>query len=288
MRDASDVMEPRPGEAFGDRDFGRRVVTGLALALAGGTAILMGGHLFLALLLVAAVAMAFEYARLQERAWTRQRALFVFLVVVLVAALPTAALVGVKAALALLGLAAAAGGLLLARRLGGVGWAWALGPLYLGGPLVALWWLRHEAPAGAWLTFWIVAVVAATDMGGYFVGRTLRGPRLAPALSPNKTWSGLWGGVALAALVGGGLAAVAHGGLDGRAALAALLAALLAVVEQMGDLFESWLKRRSGYKDSGGLLPGHGGVLDRLDGLLFAAPAFALALLLVGVPGDLR
>ncbi len=277
-------MGPRPGEAFGDRDFGRRVVTGVTLATVAGLLILLGGVPFLALLLAAAAAMAFEYARLQERARLQQRRLTAFLVAGLAAALLLTAGLGTAHGLGLLVLAAVLGGA-LARAGGGRPWAWALGPLYLGIPLVTLWWLRHGGPAGAWLTFWIVAVVAATDMGGYFVGRTLGGPRLAPVLSPNKTWSGLAGGVLFAAVTGGALAALAHGHLDRTSGLAALLAALLALVEQAGDLFESWLKRRSGYKDSGRLLPGHGGVLDRLDGLLFAAPAFALVLALTGGGG---
>ncbi len=277
-------MGPRPGEAFGDRDFGRRVVTAVTLATVAGLLILWGGFPFLLLLAAAAAAMAFEYARLQERALVRQRRLTAFLTTALAAALVLAAGLATVQGLTLLVLAAALGAP-LARAAGGRAWAWMLGPLYLGIPLLSLWWLRHGGPTGAWLTLWIVAVVAATDMGGYFVGRTLGGPRLAPVLSPNKTWSGLAGGVLFAAATGGALAALAHGRLDRTSALAALLAAVLALVEQAGDLFESWLKRRSGYKDSGRLLPGHGGVLDRLDGLLFAAPAFALVLALTGGGG---
>jgi len=125
---------------------------------------------------------------------------------------------------------------------------------------------------------WLLFVVWATDIAAYFVGRGIGGPRLAPGISPGKTWAGLAGGMLGAAVVGGAVAAAS----GGPAGLAVMVALVLAVVAQAGDLFESFLKRRAGLKDSGTLIPGHGGVLDRLDGLLFAAPAYAL---LVAVGG---
>jgi phosphatidate cytidylyltransferase len=121
--------------------------------------------------------------------------------------------------------------------------------------------------------------VWATDIGAYAAGRSLGGPRLAPRWSPRKTWAGLAGGVLGAALVGWATAAW----LGVPAALPlVLLSAALAIVEQLGDLAESLAKRRFGVKDTSGLIPGHGGLLDRLDGLLAVAPAVALLTVIGG------
>ena len=117
----------------------------------------------------------------------------------------------------------------------------------------------------------LFAVVWATDIFAYFVGRSLGGPKLAPAISPGKTQSGAIGGTVGGVLAGIALAAFA--GL-GNLPLLALVALLLSIVSQVGDLFESWVKRRHGVKDSGNIIPGHGGVMDRVDGLV--AAAFAL------------
>jgi len=120
----------------------------------------------------------------------------------------------------------------------------------------------------------------ATDIGAYLVGRSLGGPKLAPAISPGKTWSGLAGGVGAAAMAGL-IAAL----LRGQGDLGALTGAsmILALVAQVGDLFESSLKRRFGAKDSSELIPGHGGVLDRVDGILAAVLALGGALWLTGL-----
>ena len=140
-----------------------------------------------------------------------------------------------------------------------------LGAAYLATPGLAL--------------IWLLAVVWATDIVAYLVGRAVGGPRLAPHISPGKTWSGLCGGVVAAALAGGVTAGVTG---SERLLHAAGLGGLLAIVAQIGDLIESALKRRAGVKDSGSLIPGHGGVLDRLDGLMLAAPVLALLALALG------
>jgi len=114
-----------------------------------------------------------------------------------------------------------------------------------------------------WIIFWVMIVTWATDICAYFAGRSIGGPKLAPKLSPNKTWAGLIGGMAGAALFG--YAAATY--LDLGAPFT-FIGAPMGALAQSGDLYESWLKRRAGVKDSGSLLPGHGGVLDRLDGLL--------------------
>jgi phosphatidate cytidylyltransferase len=125
----------------------------------------------------------------------------------------------------------------------------------------------------------LLAAVIGTDVGAYFAGRMIGGPKIAPAISPSKTWAGLLGGMAGAALLAN--LAVWAMGLDvhqgkGLVQSIALIAAGLAVVAQAGDFFESWLKRRAGVKDSGNLIPGHGGLFDRVDGLLAASLAFYL------------
>jgi phosphatidate cytidylyltransferase len=125
------------------------------------------------------------------------------------------------------------------------------------------------------LALWTLVVVWSTDIGAYFAGRGIGGPKLSPAISPNKTWAGLGGGVAAALAGGYGLATV----LSLPTPLL-WLGAPMAVLAQTGDLFESWLKRRAGVKDSGRILPGHGGVLDRLDGLVPVAVAVASLLML--------
>jgi phosphatidate cytidylyltransferase len=140
--------------------------------------------------------------------------------------------------------------------------ALSLGLAYAGTASIALLYLR-EQPHGFGLALWTLGIVWATDIGAYFAGRAIGGPKLAPTISPNKTWAGLIGGMVSAVVAGGVIAYLAQ-----LPATALFLAAPLAVVAQGGDLLESWMKRRAGVKDSGRLLPGHGGVLDRLDGAL--------------------
>ena len=116
----------------------------------------------------------------------------------------------------------------------------------------------------------VVAVVVATDVGAYFSGRTIGGSKIAPKISPSKTWAGLGGGMLAAGLVSAGTFAWNTGELVFRPMLfiAFTIGAALAVIAQAGDFFESWLKRKAGVKDSSKLIPGHGGVFDRVDGLL--------------------
>lgn len=155
----------------------------------------------------------------------------------------------------------------------------ASGTLYIGVPLVALLWLRHDAVYGMVSIFWLLAVVWATDTGALFSGRAIGGPKLAPSISPNKTWSGFAGGM-LAAVSISLIAALWLGG--GNVIGVVALGALLSVVSQLGDLLESAVKRYLKVKDSGNIIPGHGGIFDRVDGLLLAAPMLAGVYLMAG------
>lgn len=147
------------------------------------------------------------------------------------------------------------------------------GVLYALLPATALLWLRMPA-GGVLIVLWVFVVTWATDIFAFFVGRTFGGPKLAPRYSPNKTWSGLAGGLIGATIAGGLL--VTQVGLSPVLLWAAPFFALAA---QGGDLFESAIKRRAQVKDAGALLPGHGGVMDRLDGLVpVAVLTFGLAM----------
>lgn len=169
-------------------------------------------------------------------------------------------------------LVAAAGYLFSDRRA-------ALGVLYAGFPLGALVWLRFQDD-GFGLIVWTLAVVWATDIGAYFAGRTIGGPKIWPRVSPSKTWAGLIGGMAAAAGVGA-LDTVLFD-LPFNPIYSAMFGALLAIVAQAGDFYESHLKRSAGVKDSGHLLPGHGGVMDRLDGLVPVSVVVAGSVWLLG------
>ena len=162
----------------------------------------------------------------------------------------------------------------------GLGWR-VYGFFYCLAPAVALLWIRERAEfegigQGFDLLIWVFLVVWSTDIGAYFAGRAIGGPKLAPGISPNKTIAGLIGGVISAALLAG--AWVYYVGLP---ASLLWIAVPFAVAAQLGDLFESGLKRRAGVKDSGTWLPGHGGLLDRLDGLVPVAVLTA-ALMVMG------
>ncbi|MCX7305299.1 MAG: phosphatidate cytidylyltransferase [Hyphomicrobiales bacterium] len=161
----------------------------------------------------------------------------------------------------------------LESRLTGQGMWPPAGLLYAALSGMSLAFLRGADHSGLVAILFLFAVVWATDICAYFVGRSLGGPKLAPAISPGKTQSGALGGA-----VGGVVAGVALAAFAGTGSLpvVALVAFLLSVISQAGDLFESWVKRRNGVKDSGNLIPGHGGVMDRADGLVAAACALYL------------
>ncbi|TCA00970.1 phosphatidate cytidylyltransferase [Rhizobium leguminosarum] len=150
-----------------------------------------------------------------------------------------------------------------------------VGLFYAGATGLALAAIRGDDRLGLYAMLFVFAVVWATDILAYFVGRALGGPKLAPSISPGKTWSGAIGG-AVSAVVAG--VVLVHFLLPGAEIIAAGVAFVLSVFSQSGDLFESFIKRKFGVKDSSRLIPGHGGVMDRVDGLIFACfSAFLLA-----------
>jgi len=156
----------------------------------------------------------------------------------------------------------------------------ALGVLYIGLAGVALIELRHDNEAGRANVLFLFLIVWASDIGAYAAGRTLGGPKLWPAVSPNKTWSGAAGGLLAAILVA---FAVAFWFSDTPRLLAVVAAAtILGLASQAGDLLESGIKRHFQVKDSSHLIPGHGGLLDRMDGVLAAAPVAAVLSFSVG------
>jgi phosphatidate cytidylyltransferase len=244
-----------------------RVISAVVMAAAVLLAILAGPLAFAAFVAVGAAILSWEWTRLCGEGRFGASGVAV--------ALSSVAAVGVAAAgqpwLALL-LALAASVLVyaLARAQGlRAGWI-AAGVIYVSVPVVALVWLRFD-PGGERLILWLMATVWATDIGAFFAGRLIGGPKLAPRISPKKTWAGLFGAMVSAGVVG----ALADVVVPGSPPALATAGALLAVVAQVGDLGESWVKRRFGAKDSSSLIPGHGGLLDRADGLLAAAVALA-------------
>jgi len=157
--------------------------------------------------------------------------------------------------------------------------ALAAGVLYAGLSVVALLWLRADLAVGRSNVLFLVVIVWASDIGAYGVGRLVGGPRLAPAISPGKTWSGAAGGLVCAMATG-----LVAGALLMPTTMGRMLAAAagFGIVAQLGDLLESGIKRRFGVKDSSHLIPGHGGLLDRLDGVLAVAPVAAMLVLALG------
>jgi phosphatidate cytidylyltransferase len=238
-----------------------RVVVGVFLAVVAIADIWVGGPAFTLMIAVGVAIVLWEWCAMHgiPQAWR------VAGIAALVGASALAHLGRPVEALALLA-AAIVGFVLLSTLTRTAGKRWlSTGLVYAGLPAVALVWLRQQ-PDGFALVMWTMGVVWATDIFAYFAGRAIGGPKIWTAISPNKTWAGLIGGMVAAALF-----SILFAQLSGwpQSVLAmALTGALLAIVAQAGDFFESWLKRRAGVKDSGTLLRGHGGVMDRVDGLV--------------------
>jgi phosphatidate cytidylyltransferase len=273
---SGDAEDPIP-----QSDLPARFVMGVVMVAVACIAIYVGGWLFRLLVLAGAAVMLAEWADMHRvrRIWAYLGAAMLAGLLLIVAEMlfPAAFQDEFIAAASFTpvwqGLAVAAGLALLlglaSRRITMAG-----GFLYIAIPAFALIVLSW-----AWfaILFWVMIVTWATDIFAYFAGRSIGGPKLAPRISPNKTWAGLAGGVVGAEIAG----ALAAYWFDlGTPFLE--LGGLMALFAQGGDLYESWLKRRAGVKDSGTILPGHGGALDRLDGLLPVTVA-TLGLLMAGL-----
>ena len=275
------TLRQTPSAKRPDNQVVLRLISGLVMAVAALALVWAGPWPFAFLVIGAAAIALWEWDRLTAE---RISPLFLGLRIALIVAAcyfaleaqPTIALltilVGALFATALPGD--------LPRRL----WAGA-GVAYLGLPAIALIWLRLDSTHGFAAVLFVFLVVWSSDSGAYCVGRRLGGPRLTPRLSPGKTWSGALGGLVASALA----AAFVALWLGGTSVLVmTLIGLVLSIVAQIGDLTESAIKRRFGLKDSSHLIPGHGGLLDRVDALLFAVLAAALLALAKSVnqPGQ--
>jgi phosphatidate cytidylyltransferase len=276
----------------------KRVITSIVLIIVALAAVRFGGSAFTALIAAATLVMFAEWAVMHRLGrGIRLAGLALLAGVIFLTKLVTSGevVMTLVAGALIIGLFAggvgagwngvhdgARGGLFVSRRNGLNSVA---GILYCGLPAVALIWLRGLT-LGLEAVIFLLLCVWAADIIAFFTGRALGGPRLAPSISPNKTWSGAIGGVVGAMVIAGGAAAVWLSGVGGKGfGLFFGLAGALAVLSVLGDLLESGLKRRAGVKDSGTLLPGHGGVMDRLDGLVPVAIAGAGVFALTGWAG---
>lgn len=247
------------------QDLPRKVIVGVALIALAVGALKLGGVAFWILVAVGTLLMLAEWGGLVD-ATQGERKIAMFAATVPLAILSPWAAGPSAFALGLI-FGAAFFTVIITRHA-----KLAAGIVYVGLPAIALLYIRNQ-PDGLVYAFWALALVWATDIGAYFTGRNLGGPKLAPKLSPNKTWSGLIGGMIAALLTG-----LAFSHWAELPMILAISSFILAAVAQGGDLFESALKRRAGVKDSGAILPGHGGVLDRLDGVVPVAPIVALVI----------
>lgn len=273
------MASSQPAKRFDWSNLRTRVLSAVILAPLALAGVWFGGPMFLVLMAVGVALLAIEWGAMCDRMTPWRTSILI----------TTAILVAIFAAYLghpwmgwlLVGLGALVGSIftLVRGRIDRPADI-AFGILYIGAPAVALVWLRGSPSGFAW-TILTVSVVWAADIAAFLVGSALKGPKLWPRFSPNKTWSGFVGGLVGGALAGIGVSAIpfpgGHGPSLGSAAWIGFLAALAAMA---GDLWESMLKRRFGVKDSGDLIPGHGGLLDRVDGLMFAALLVAFVRLL--------
>ncbi len=250
-------------------DLGRRLASGIVLAVIALLDLWAGGAWAAGFLSVVLALMLWEYHRMVTGSGAIATPSLVVPVVAGVVALAATAASGPPA-----GFACLAVGAILVAVLGRPKPLWLLGGfLYMTLAMGALVVLRAKEPEGVLLILWLVIVVVAADVGAYFVGRRVGGRKLWPAVSPGKTWSGAFGGLAAAGLVGILFAWLVVGWHPIRIGLLSLG---IAVCSQLGDLLESGVKRRFGVKDASRLIPGHGGVMDRLDGVMGGVWFFAI------------
>jgi phosphatidate cytidylyltransferase len=256
-------------------DFMPRLASGVAMAVVAALCTFSGAVPFAVLVVAVTVLLSWEWGRLVHG---RDADLVIAVHVGAAGVAAVLAAVGFVG----LGLLALPIGAILAMllSLGRNSLFSALGVLYAGLPAVALIWLRSDADLGLLAVAFLIVIVVASDTAGFLSGRLLGGPKLWPHVSPNKTWAGFIGAV-LASSIVGALFWIAVP--DGSAVRLAATGAMLSLVAQVGDLAESAIKRRFGAKDTSALIPGHGGVMDRVDGLVAAATAVGLASFIINV-----
>ena len=271
-------------------DLKPRILSALVLAPIVLGAVWLGGLPFQIMLVIVVLLAAYEWTRLTcGPGWYIDA---VIIAGTALGAMQLAIMPGYMGDFSRLGFVAAAiiSGMALLGSLGlirGQVLRWRLlGVPYISLGPACLIWLRGQEDTGFLLTIWLLLLIWAMDIGAYIAGRAIGGPKLAPRASPNKTWAGLIGGMLSAATVGGFFGWSAPLVTDPAPILQmALLSALIGAWSQIGDIAESMVKRHFGVKDMSNLIPGHGGILDRIDGLLFAAPAMAIGVLILRVIG---
>lgn len=258
-------------EGYGLSSLTLRILSGLVMLPVAATAIWFGDWVFAILVSIAAGLMYWEWQNLCGRADSGA--------VLLAALCAGAPLLVLLSGINLLLLLLLAAGFLGSLVVGGKHrFFMAIGFEYILFACVGVVWLRGLEPVGMETILWLIIVVVLTDTCAYFTGRSLGGPKLAPTISPKKTWSGLIGGTVGAAIGGGVFAAV----IDANFLTIAIMGGLFAIVAQLGDLAISKAKRAFDVKDSSNLIPGHGGVLDRFDGILSASLAMVVLTLAGG------
>jgi phosphatidate cytidylyltransferase len=265
-----------PSRRFDWRNLAIRAASAAVLAPLAVAAVWFGGWLFLVVLAVTVSLLAIEWAMMSSPAVSVRLSGAITAVILL--ALFAAYLGNYREAWLAIGGGAVLCGV-AARALGERAEHGAFGVLYIGAPIVALAWLRNTGDDGRGWTTLLFAVTWGADIGAFLIGSALKGPKLWPRLSPNKTWSGFIGGLAAAALASILITQISTA--DAPLWLAAAIGVIGGAATMAGDLWESMLKRRYGVKDSGDLIPGHGGLLDRVDGLIFAILAIAAVRLLM-------
>jgi len=264
-----------PAKRFDWANLGLRAASAAILAPVAALGVWFGGLAFLVLVAVAVALLTVEWGEMCDPE-TPTRSAAVISVAVL-AALFASYLEHPWVSWLLVGLGAATGALIALWR-GRIDRPAdiAFGVLYVGAPCVCLVWLR-QSPEGRFWTLLLLAVVWSADVGAFIVGSLFKGPKLWPRFSPNKTWSGFGGGLAASVLAAEAILYLKPAGIEPGPEAALALGLITGLAAMGGDLWESMLKRRFGVKDSGSLIPGHGGLLDRVDGLMFGAVVMALA-----------
>jgi phosphatidate cytidylyltransferase len=262
------MTEPRPAAPGRFGDLGLRVLSAIALAVLVSVDLWLGGIWVSGLAALAAVLMLWELHRMATGNGARLAPGLVLPATAAALAVFVTGTAGVLWGLVPLLLGAA---LTLAAARPGARWM-ASGLVYIGFAMAYVPVLRDDPGLGLAAIVWLIVVVAAADIGAYFAGRSIGGPKLWPRVSPKKTWSGALGGLAAGVLLG--LAAAAA--FDWPPALVAVLSIGVVIASQAGDLLESSVKRHFGVKDASQLIPGHGGVMDRLDGIVGGLWFFAV------------